>query len=239
MKYSILILPLLVSCFSNCQTCIIALKLKDAIYVGADSRIIGNNNGLDNRPDSVKLSICKIHTVGKFNFVLGGTSPDLSLYLLKRICDTAKNFTSVIRAFGNFKYRLAEEFQFIKEHNYINYKKIAGFPNDVISYAIFFGVDADTLFIKAQGFSIENIDAQKISVYSRINNDTMYAVGHSNEIAGVALKKETWQGDIQQVINKLIKIEVKAHPFEVGLPIDIIKVTRRKTMWLQKKQQCN
>jgi hypothetical protein len=55
-----------------------------------------------------------------------------------------------------------------------------------------------------------------------------------------AMKKKDFFSDFDEVrnINEWISAEIAADPKKVGPPIDILKVSPKKTQWIQHKSQC-
>lgn len=66
MKYLTCFIFLFFSYHSISQTCIIVNKTRDAIFVGADSR----GAAFETVPDHMPSVLCKIGSVGKFNFAI-------------------------------------------------------------------------------------------------------------------------------------------------------------------------
>src|SRR5271154_2112485 len=89
---------------ANClfaQTCVIARKTQNAIYVGGDSRIVFTKTNIHTGKlyDSIG-SICKLYHEGKFNFAALGHEIDEEIKVAKTICQNKKSFDEVIESFG-------------------------------------------------------------------------------------------------------------------------------------------
>src|SRR5258705_12075504 len=89
MKYLLLFGGFFIYGYGNSQTCIIVVKTKDKIYVGADSRVTRYNTKLHNNKistDTIIEKVCKIYHCGKTFFSFGGWVNEDVEACLKNVC---------------------------------------------------------------------------------------------------------------------------------------------------------
>jgi hypothetical protein len=110
--------------------------------------------------------------------------------------------------------------------------------NPNISQVIFFGRESDSFFLSIVRFRLlSNGDVSVNLGASVVSSNQLYA-GHINEIRDTLQSKNVWNKGTFKTITSLINIGSAAHPISVGGPIDLIKVTKRKTIWVQRKEIC-
>lgn len=224
---------------SYTQTCIIAKKTKDAIFIGADSRIVSSSriNGVYKKDTS---SMCKIFTQGKYNFAISGSGINQSPKYVSDACKKGGSFVQVIQNYTNtFNEWIKNDINRLKvalptDSFYSLYKSWQPYYNNVI----FWGIEKDTLFLGMAYFTatLEPLNNNNIRIEGWISQETMFAIGHTNHIEK-SLKKETWKGDVSTIIQSLIKIEAKANPIEVGGQIHLLKFTKKSGLeWINRKK---
>jgi hypothetical protein len=105
---------------------------------------------------------------------------------------------------------------------------------------IFFGKDSDSLFLAMAYFTVTIKPDNRLYVDSYLAKAEILVAGHTDEILDTLGKKETWRGDIVKTIKSLIAIVAKAHPFEVGGNIQVVKFTKKNGLrWINgKKPPC-
>src|SRR5688572_4671053 len=85
----------------NSQTVVIARKTKNAIYVGADSRLTIKAHDLKTGAEYTDTnSICKIITVGKFNIAFAGYNITEAVRSAKLVCSYKKNILDAMDSFS-------------------------------------------------------------------------------------------------------------------------------------------
>ena len=92
MKLLLTLTTLFFFLFTQSQTCIIAKKTKDAIYVGADSRLTTQRKIISTGKIITDTSSgCKIYTYGKFNFAIEGAFINNATNEAKEACSKRKS----------------------------------------------------------------------------------------------------------------------------------------------------
>jgi hypothetical protein len=226
MKY-LLLLSIIYSEFTHGQTCIVAKKTKDTIFVGSDSRI--SRTRYDGTVDTG--SICKIYTFGKLNIALIGSFFDEAIAITKKAGKIEKSFAGLRRTYEDSMKKLIINFYIknVPSQSWTSFEKKNPLPS-----IIFFGTQGDSLYLSLSGFIMQN---NKIVFASR--DGDILADGQIDEIWPTLFNKSTWvQGEVA-TIKKMITIEAKAHPDHVGGAINIVKYTKKSTTWMPKKNQCN
>lgn len=244
MRYFLLLFIPFYSTISFSQTCIIAKKTKDAIYVGGDSRVT-HQRKLDGVIIKDTSSMCKIFSYGKYNYAISGSGIDASPSYVRDACEKGGTFMEVIINYCN-------TFQeWIK--NDLNRLKAAMSPSEFDSFynqnwlgdynnVIFWGIENDTLFLGMAFFILErNFFDDNIQISGKYAQDSVFAIGHTDSIKNKIHLKSTWEGSYINAIKRLIKIEINENPLEVGGTLHFIKFTKQKgVQWIGgKKWPCN
>lgn len=245
MKCFLLLFPLFLFCNSYSQTCIIAKKTKDAIYVGAESRgIVPYYDPITKKTYKKPISnLCKIQSYGIFNFTVCGIGFPIAMDECKKAAKNQKSFTSVAKKYiTSFSKRLRDTLESIRDDKFLSFLDIVkDIPQDSnrLGRTIFFGVEADTLFLGQIDFYLDSKfwEPVLISVDAKVGN--LFGGGHLNHIKDTIIKESTWAEGEVKTINALIKIEIMNDSLEVGGDIDIIKITTRDKVWIQRKKICN
>lgn len=241
-KYFLITVILWLPLFINAQTCIIAKKTKEAIYVGADSRLTSTRKIISTgKIITDTSSICKIYTHGKFNFAIEGAFLNEAIIEANNACLKGKSFPDVIKIyFDSFGKKLMKLVDYIKKSDSSTFRE--RIANGWFSQIIFFGEDSDSLHLSLLFFTYNEISSNSFRIDCKVStgkNDILMA-GHIHEIKDIIYKPETWASGEIKTINSLIQIESKYHPMEVGGYIDIIKYTKKNGgVWIQRKKQCN
>jgi hypothetical protein len=215
--------------FSNClfaQTCVIARKIQNSIYVGADSREVFTKTNVNTGKlyDSIG-SICKLYHEGNFNFATLGQEIDEEIKLAKITCKNKKSFAEVIESFGNaFGSYLGLYLGYEKRRDSNSYNRLIK-EKPYISQTMFFGYENNMAVLADVLFELPDTIKDVILVkHSVVKNDLLFG-GFVEEIRGLVVQDTTWKKGTVQTIKELIQIEIAAHPKEVGGDIIILKVT--------------
>ncbi len=223
------------------QTCIIARKTKKTIYVGADSRGTPYSyNPLTKKTTRDTASnLCKIYSSGKFNFAASGVGFPMAMEAAKKTLTGKKNFMEWINAFvTSFGKALSDTLEKYRTEKPNVFQTVVPVSKK-LSRVIFFGVEADTLYLAQVDLYLKSSLNEKVDISAGGGPNTIIVAGHGEKIKDIVFKESTWrEGDIR-TIKRLIKVEADANKMEVGGDIDIIKITIQKTEWIQKKKICN
>lgn len=184
--------------------------------------------------------MCKIQTSGKYNFAFAGGFSDEAQFEAKKATLKGGNHLVVgsayIKSFGQLIENELNRYWKVSEKAY---RDVVGEDFPSISKIFFLGVEADSLYLLYLRFDIiENVSNRTVKIKPFASYAIQGVVGHAEEIKDTINSKTVWNKGIVPTINNLIKIAMVAHPVEVGGKIDIIKVTRKKVEWVQKKTQC-
>jgi len=234
-----LIIPvLLLPFYCLSQTCVVLKTTKDAIYVGADSRST-RLNIRTNSIDSIPVINCKIHVVGKYNFVTIGRFSDIASLLADSVCrNNSGGFQKVMLAYNRLFIERCSFLLNTYQNNYPNYFKIL-LSDTIMSQIIFFGFEEDSITIGHLKYWLNQKPDRTISMNSQlVPSSGGIVAGEINSVKGLINMKETWSKGIVAGIDKIIKLAAKAEPKTIAEPIDIIKVTRTGTVWIRRKPMC-
>lgn len=242
LKFHVLFLVTILNATNSfTQTCIIAKKSKDAIYIGADSRLT-NKRAVDNIYFEDTLSMCKVFSEGKYNYAVSGNGINMSPEYIRISCQKGGSFIDVMKDYGKtFSEWIKNDLNRLRvalpvDTFYSFYKSCQPYYNN----AIFWGIENDTLFLGMAYFTITLEESSNIKIEGFIHQDSIYAIGHTINIEKLIRKQETWYGNISKKIKELIKIEATADPIHVGGRIHLLKFTKNKGLkWINgKKPPC-
>jgi hypothetical protein len=227
------------SSYTNAQTCIIARKIKDTIYIGADSRVGSDHYNPDGSKISTPFSGCKIHSENGFYFATAGLMPNKASEILRKVAKRAKTIEEMVSyIMPLLKGPLLDSLNFLKEHDYPKYIDCITNRNPISVILAHFESDSAALYVIAAQFDpkMPINDQEKIWRSSFVNQ---FPIGYFEKILTLINSENTWKGkDQASVIKSLIEKEIRANPTEVGLPIDIIKVDKTGYHWVSKKLFC-
>ena len=243
LRLPLLIFSLFCSTISFSQTCIIAKKTKDAIYLGSDSRFLRTSTVIKNGTYSIDTgSMCKIFSNGIYNFALSGHYLEESKNEIIKAVNNGGSFRKVIQEYSDsFREWLQLHLGELSRNMPIDSFESHIQKNYIYANAIFWGTDSDSLFLAMPYFTVR-IDTNKRVLFVDsflAENHVLYA-GHFFNIIN-KIEKETWRRNIPKTIKSLISIEIKANEFEVGGQIHLIKFTNKKGLeWIGgQKPPCN
>jgi hypothetical protein len=222
------------------QTCVIARKTKDAIYVGADSREVFTKTNPNTRKlyDSIG-SICKVYHIGGFNFAALGQEIGEEIKMAKMICRDKKSFADAIESFGKmFASYLGLYLQYQKTHDSNSFNELIK-EKPFISQTMFIGYEHDSAMMADVLFQVPDTIKDVIIIkHTIIKRDLLYG-GFIEEIRDPIEKETTWKDGTVQTIKKLIQAEIAAHPKEVGGDIIVLKITPDGQIeWIPRQNSC-
>jgi len=206
------------------QTCLVIYKDSNQIYAGADSRMTYiNQNTITGKIDTTLGTMCKIYTTNTYSFAVSGK---MAFSLIK----TAKAAISIGGSLAEIG-RIAR-YSMDNEYAYESLMK----PNiddspQVIGGVYIFGFENDTPKVLLLSFYLEKLDNVKFGIGSSQRFiDSVDVSGNIREILGqnILYKPETWAGGIADGFTRIISTAIKYHPTTVGMPIDILQVSRRQ-----------
>lgn len=234
---------ILTAYISNSQTVVILKKTKNAIYVGADSKVnVYLIDVLTHQTIRDTTTMCKIWRGGDHNFGMIGLFIDQSKQYAIEASEKYKAFDSVIKYYiHTFGVHIQSEMENMRSTELDSYKQMVKDDSPFVSQIIFFGRDSDSLFAAQVYFVLGTpIDKPVLLRYGITKKNLLYG-GHIDEIRDTMEKSNIFKKkrNIKGNIVKLIEIESKIYPEWVGGNIDILEVTKKKTKWLQKKQICD
>jgi hypothetical protein len=215
------------------------ITFKDTIFVGADSRSTVYITDPNTKKQETKLlTICKIHNVGPTYYTISGY-PDgyihnfiqNNLGKYSNINDFFPFFDSSMKAF------LAAHLEKLKVSQPGRFKY---FGENKICTVCFFGFNGTQIGSIEFIFNLElpiKVPAKVTSQYVTQSSYTQGLDDHLAKLKGNYPFPAT--PDVLLFIKNCIEYERKFHPDEIGLPIDLIYITRNGATWRTKKRNCN
>jgi hypothetical protein len=244
---SLLFLPLL----SLAQTSIVVLKTSDAIVAAADSK----TSVFDYTKRNVLSSgsMCKIHKAGELYVVYSG---------LGQIDGTFGYDVPILaNAVVKEKTRFVDRFALLKEtvlqrlsmnlmvtkqtpnlpFNFEGMVRAGGFSLEVALFGFENGTPMVDAFCINPKLAVTGMTIlpEPLQTLVTIGDVTVFALGRKDGLIDFAPKHpELWKLDPVDAARFLVTYEVLDSPAEVGMPIDILRLDKNETNWIQRKQEC-
>jgi 20S proteasome alpha/beta subunit len=221
-------------------TAIVIIRTPDSIFVAADSKIL-----MPVSPFST--TECKIRFVDETGFALAGIfSESISGFDLIQI--TAE----VCSKSGT----LQDKFQYLEESlrepvisamNNIYHALSNPRTTELGVQVAIFGFQQDTPFVFRltlspifTGSNITGLHSQK-TIVPDINDSEPFALiflAQSQEILDVLQRNPLSAPSWAEAADKMIQLAIEKQPNSIGLPIDVVSITREGRKWIQKKKEC-
>lgn len=225
-----------------CQSTVVIRIEPNAIYVGADSRVLSTKtNPGSGKVDTIISTTCKINSISSFNFVVAGGFLNTSLSVARTACENGTSFPNVFTNYANKMLRtLKDTLHVIRTNSKKEFERIQKAGS--ITKIIFFGFNKNKPQLTLFNFFIKTDNEERINIGIKttvLNTETnIWVIGNFEHIKFVAFLNSTWQEGPVKAINKLIQTEADANNLAVGGPIDILEVKASENKWLQKKDSC-
>jgi hypothetical protein len=210
------------------------------IVIGADSKTTHD----DKRIDTTKF--CKIRQAGKIFFAVVGVPVDtLSNFdlieIITRACADTGSFQNKIANFDKLIY--------LPSHRLLKRLRSVQYNDTILFNVIFFGFeDMIPFFIGRDCNTIHTNNGEDSVVIVNVNGFIPTEQGSSTtgSMGSVRAVREylKWRPKIFEedgiipAIKEMIQVAIYSEPDHVGLPIDILWVTRKGAKWIERKQEC-
>lgn len=228
----ILICILLISINGYSQTCVIAKKTKDAIYVGAD-RKVNVSTIYPNGDTFISFEyIKKIFTGASFNYALIGKFwKDVDSVLIK-LRKTNKSLFKADSAYVNlFLNKINIRLREWQQINNPAFKEIK--RGEPFSQIVFFGKESDSLFIYVIKCRF-NFEINAVQLIRSVRTDLYYG-GETKEISDTLETNGVWKRGVIPTIKSLIDTSAKYNYEHVGGTTDIYKFTLKGGAWVKNR----
>ena len=228
-------------------TTIAAVKTPKEIVIGADSKVTDTfGNALENQA-------CKIVQAGNIFFAYEGFARDTKTgFAISPIAADALNLKPTLSIAERTDIltkivieKLNVELPLLKQNSFPTYREkidgrtflrilVAGFEKNkpvMLVRRFRFGQTAEQTF----GIIVSNDDCD---AKCKGENVTRF-LGETEAIDGLPEEtKDFWKEGLASCIRKLIETEINARDEYVGAPIDILQITAKNAVWIQKKPLC-
>ena len=228
-------------------TTIVAVKRAKEIFIGADSKVT------DTFGNASANQACKIMQAGSVFFAYAGFARDNQTgFSIPQIAADALNLKPELAVAARTEIltsavieKLNVELPLLKQHSFVTYREkiegktflrilIAGFEKGkpvLLVRQFRLGQMAD----KGVGVIVSRDDCD---AGCKGKNITRF-LGETEAIAGLPEEtKDFWKQGFAAGVRKLIETEINARDEYVGAPIDILQITARRAVWIQKKALC-
>lgn len=237
-------------CFSvappvDAQTAIVAARTPEKIVIGADSRgIVGG--------DKSKIrSICKIRQTGRIFYAASGLAevPETGFNVWDIVSEAFQRpntFEEKIEAFEqSVKAPLSKALHYIRTVNPTDYRQKFDTRDKVALQIVFAVVESGVTRILIRDFQIATPDPISFNIYRRScpgtcsTGSSVYFLGRKEAmLAYDAANPQIWPSKIETAVDTLIRIAIADQSDEVGLPIDILRITHEGAKWIQNEKKC-
>lgn len=224
-------------CFS---TCIVIIKRKTEIIVGADSkRTVYKQNLITGEvTETTEDSHCKIHRAGKYYFAISGYDDQGQKNLAFQVSYNARSLSELIEKFSaSMKSRYEDIIETLRTTN--RQRFINRFMKDDISKTSFFCISQNGPEVITLAFKTLNKPNEKTRVkVSKFENEDYTFLGYYDHIKNLPRMTAYVNVEPIELIKLLIRLEIKNHPKEIGEPIDLLVLSIDGEKWIEKKKNC-
>lgn len=245
----VILLAFLVQILLICAkaTTIVAVKTKKEIVIGADSKVT------DTFGNASENQACKIVQAGNVFFAYAGFARDtqtdfsipqivsesLNSNLSLSIAEKTENLTKIVIE------KLNVELPILKEKSFVTYReKIEG---KIFLRILIAGFEKGKPVLLVRQFRLGQTADQTIGVIVSTDdcdakckgNYTTRFLGETEAIDGLPEEtKDFWKAGLTAGVKKLVEIQIAAREEYVGAPVDILQITAKRAVWIQKKAMC-
>lgn len=239
------LLSVIISClFTDAFASTIVIYITpDFVVMAADSKGIYTNAKTFKEESR---TVPKIFKTGNYYFSITGIvsnttrSFDVSKIINGRLKNAADINTGIEQIKEDVKAALKTYLSYNKKHNPVLFKKDMEMGNYVTSIGII-GIMNHKPYAHILGFKVMNINTLELKTeedYCPSDDavSTVYYLGKSDAIKKRmdTLKHITEKPEV--FVEGLMLLQIKKTPQYVGLPIDIIKMTPKETVWIRRKE---
>lgn len=232
------VVALLIANYAFAQTTIVAIRARDALYLGADS-MVGRWDG------SEKWFACKIHHTGGIftayarNIVVDGSDLDIP-----NIADKALHGTGTLKKrISRFDVEISDKLrvwlQKVKNKEPVFFEQHA--DGQSVSDVVFMGFEngQPKMFVRRFLVGVTN---NRVVVEPKTRDcpgecskgrSTVYLGHHEIIDREVASNPRIWDRGVSNAIEFLIQKESTGEPSEVGGPIALLQIDKSGPHWLQ------
>lgn len=226
-------------------TTVIAIITKDSIIIAADSKHVAKYS--TSKEIKETTTVCKINITNNICYAFAGNL-DINLNgkeifnckeIMEEVLAKDVQFESILPEFNQM---LATELR--KVNSKIGFIPIDTSENLPFISLIIAAYNNGPLF-KCVNYYI-HYDKQK-HIFLNFKDVTskkipiMHMIGWTIDIDSYLIQNPNYLKDLSNLQEKLlflIDLESKAHPYEVGLPIDMIKMTKDGWFWILRNTEC-
>ena len=225
------------------QTLVIITCRNDTVMIGADSKLGLYNTAYSkngNIESKTATTICKIRQKGNVYYTGAGFGMDIITNYSKGIAINKRNPITIDFPFNKVVNRLQSYIDSSRRIHSIIYEHFKGPQFCTVAFVWFLGQNPRTQVIQ---FKLTNNDSEPIRVKYTVSRQDFILpkdmratlpIGHTEAINNVVYSRDFWTGkNTNDCILKLIKMQIKATPSDVGEPIAVVQLTYNKTEWLE------
>jgi hypothetical protein len=226
---------LLAPLFGFGQTCIVVLPFKDTIFVGADSRsTLYQTDPVTKRQLTKHITICKINNVGPVYYTISGYPDSYINEFIHKTLPKYKSAEDYLPFFdSSMKIFLTGVIETMMTTDPVRLKH---FIQGRICTVCFFGVNNNELRSGEYIFSVELPIKGHAKVASTFVNQGPYIQGMSDHLWKNGIPVIPYNPDVLLYIKQSIEYEKSFHKEEIGIPIDLMYITKSGAHWRTKKR---
>lgn len=229
------------------STTIVAVKTQKEIFIGADSKVT------DTFGNAAANQACKIVQAGSVFFAYAGFARDNQTgFSIPQIAAESLNLKPELSVAAKTEIltlavveKLNVELPLLKQNSFVTYReKIEGKTFLRILVA---GFEKGKPVLLVRQFRLGQTADRSIGVI--VSTDDCAAgckgkyvtrfLGETDAIDGLPEEtKDFWKQGLAAGVRKLIETEIAARDRYVGPPVDILQITAKRAVWIQKKELC-
>jgi hypothetical protein len=238
-----LLLLILLPAFGFGQTCIVAIKNKGVVYIGAESRVgyHGKYTLTQQEGGIFSDTTCKLVVGSKIGFAVSGYDGLRMKSLAMEILNDTISFESFRKNYQEKSIHILMDDMQYDMANFREYSNRMFVDKNILSSIIFFGINGDSVFLKRSTVVISRDPKLGgfITWYNNPQQDTL-AAGEVTEIykTKILFDKNVWKHGEVKGIEYLIGYSHNLYPDKVGGPINIVEVKKNEIKWIGKKPPC-
>jgi hypothetical protein len=190
---------------------------------------------------NIPHQICKIHTVRNINFAVAGYPDGYITDLITKLAQDSLSFQKLRENFiAEFLPYLKTDLNFtrLSEPDYFKSRFLTG----DICQIDFFGFENNQEIFTATFFDVDSNFSNTVKIKDSTVSRYIEILGmrdHIDQIQNPDDICKSPEKTLLHLIECLIEYERTFHPLEIGLPIDLMYVTRDGVHWIRKQQICN
>jgi hypothetical protein len=221
------------------MTTIVARMTPNEIVVAADSK-----GSVVSADSTTQLSVCKIASLRKYFFAASGLvkSRDGTVDAYALAFDVSGYTKPLLATVTDFAVRMIDPLRARLEGlRSENSQKFRETLSKEALQTIFFGVENRKLILVALVFSVSLNTNNKVQITAQrfiFDKKCLLVLGESDAAYELEKTSGFWIKGSVNGVRRMVEAAVVAKPENVGPPIDVLRLTRTQTEWIDRRIEC-